>query len=214
MFIGFLHTAGVHAATFESLLRQADPLMSAVHLVDQSLLDEARASDDAAHLQIRVATALRALATLGAERIVCTCSTIGGIAETVGIEVGLSVIRVDRPMAQRAVALNGAVLVVATLESTMEPTLALINDEACRASAALEIHHIIVEGAWVSFEAGDIDSYHDRIETAVRLACEAGGVDLVVLAQASMAGAVGRLHDLGIPILASPACAIEYVLEH
>lgn len=209
MSLGFLHTAGVHVPTFELLLRRAGDSPVAIHLVDQSLLDDARQSGDTASLRARVTTALHALAALGVERIVCTCSTIGGIAEEVGTSAGLDVIRVDRPMAKLAVSFDCPILVVAALGSTVAHTRALLADEARRAGRSPEISHLVVADAWKHFEAGDSDAYVGAIETAIRRSSEAANAGVIVLAQASMAGVADRLVDLGMPVLASPALAVE-----
>ncbi len=66
-------------------------------------------------------------------------------------------------------------------------------------------------GAWEAFEAGDTDGYERLVEAAARAL--APTVDVVVLAQASMAGAADRLRDLGVPVLTSPGPDVRAALE-
>jgi len=80
--IAFLHTAQAHVATFERLLGEAAPGLSARHVVRDDLLADARAvgvCDPA--LVARVHAAMQEAASGGAKVVACTCSTIGGIAE-------------------------------------------------------------------------------------------------------------------------------------
>ncbi|WP_370249886.1 GNAT family N-acetyltransferase [Nocardioides sp.] len=202
--IGFLHTAETHVATFEALLaRQGGG--PGRHAVCPDLLDAARAGGtDSEALAAAVTAAVEQLRA-EVDVVVCTCSTIAALAEGASTSA-VPVLRVDRPMAARAVALagTGRIALVAALESTLAPTRALLEQEG----AAGEIVELLVAGAWDAFEAGDHDAYADRIATAVR-ACAA---DVVVLAQASMAGAVPLLTDHPVPVLASPATAVAAAL--
>ncbi|MEU8659101.1 aspartate/glutamate racemase family protein, partial [Actinoplanes philippinensis] len=123
--IGFLHTAEVHVATFRGLFAElAPPGLADLHLVDEALLADARRTGSAPGLAGR----LRELAAAGADLIVCTCSTIGAEAEAT--PTGVPVVRLDRPMAEAAVAMGDRIAVVATVESTVEPTMALIQATA------------------------------------------------------------------------------------
>lgn len=211
--IGFLHTAEVHVATFDELTRQEAPATDSLHVVDESLLDRARVhgiDSVAADVEAR----LDELRDRGAGVIVCTCSTIGGLAEQVAGDA--STFRVDRPMARAAVAAVAAVAagrrigVIVALESTFEPTEALLREEALAAGVDPVIELVLAEGAWTEFEAGNTEAYLQRIaETARALADR---VAVVVLAQASMAAVEPALADLSVPVLSSPSAAVSYAI--
>ena len=53
--------------------------------------------------------------------VVCTCSTIGGVAEATILPNGEHVLRVDRAMAERAVALGSRIIVAAALGKHHRP---------------------------------------------------------------------------------------------
>lgn len=209
--IGFLHTSPVHVPTFDALVAEVAPGTAVLSTVDESMLDLARrvGPGDAA-VTAGVERALVDLTVRGADVVVCTCSTVGGVAEEVGARRGLDVIRVDRPMAEVAVAGGRRIAVVAAVESTIEPTVALLTDVARRGERDVDVTVHVVEGAWSAFEAGDQDGYIALIVEA--LPAIASSVDVVVLAQASMAAAAGMV-DVGIPVLASPRTAVEYVAD-
>lgn len=208
---GFLHTADVHVAVFAGLLREIDPSHQAVHLVDQSLLADARrratVDDD---LRIRIGTGLEDLRGRGAVRIVCTCSTIGGDAEEVGRSLGLDVFRVDRPMAEAAVAHGGRIAVVAALESTMGPTRTLLRETADRRGRSVTIIDAPCLETWAHWETGDIAGYVAAV--ASHLESLGDSADVIVLAQASMAP-VEKLVHLAVPVLSSPRPAVAELVR-
>lgn len=208
--IGFLHTAAVHGATFDALVKAAAPEATTVVLVDESLLTDARARGAAdAGVRAGIRRALDELAARGADVIVCTCSTIAGEAETLGAADPVPVVRVDRPLAEAAVAAGPRIAVIAAVESTVGPTTALLEAVAAERGVAVTLTPVLRTDAWTRFEAGDDDGYLDLIAAAALDA--AADHDVVVLAQASMAGAATRV-DTEVPVLASPVLAVDRAL--
>lgn len=108
--VGFLHTSLVHEPTFTALLEDAAGAhaVDQVHRVDESLLADARSHGIDAVLQERIRAHLRRLADQ-VDVIVCTCSTIGGEAERLATADGIVFVRVDRPVAERAIAIGGRI---------------------------------------------------------------------------------------------------------
>ncbi len=203
--LAFLHTSDVHRRPFEELVRELDPSASVTSIVDPELLRRAQHSVEDPALAAGIDRAIEELR--GADHVICTCSTIGALAEARGAAAGVAVVRVDRAMADRAAASPGRVAAVVAVESTIEPTRRLLTDAGVGA-----VQIVMAEGAWAAFEAGDLAGYLDAIEATARQA--AASADVVVLAQASMAavaercgGRVGRAE-----VLASPRPAIERAL--
>ena len=102
----FLHTAPVHIATFDRLLAEIDPEIPVRHIVDESLLAEARAAGSITPALARRVADIVTAALDDAGVVVCTCSTIGGCAEAAPHAPQRTVLRIDRPMAEQAVALG------------------------------------------------------------------------------------------------------------
>ena len=204
----FLHTSPVHVATFSRLLSEIDPSISARHIVNEGLLSAARAAGTITPaLEQEIVVAVQEAAAPDSAVVLCTCSTIGGNAEAAGARAGHTVLRVDRPMAERAVALGRRVLVAAALASTIAPTRELILDAARQAGKQVTLIELLCEPAWSLFERGDQAGYAQTIAEALRTA--AGDADVIVLAQASMAAAAPLCADLGVPILSSPRMGLE-----
>jgi Asp/Glu/hydantoin racemase len=63
--------------------------------------------------------------------------------------------------------------------------------------------------AWALFEAGDVPGYLDAVAAHVDAVVRSGTVDVVVLAQASMAAVADRFTGGAVPVLAGPAAAVS-----
>lgn len=207
--LAFIHTSPVHIATFDQLLGENGVTIPVRHMVVEELLQEARRDGLTPALGKRVEAVL-VEATEQAALAVCTCSTIGALAEEAGIAVGCPVVRVDRAMAERAVQIGRRILVATAVASTRAPTEALLHEAAAQAHVAIELIHLDCADAWPYFERGDHGAYIAAIAEQLRHAAPQG--DVIVLAQASMAGAAKTCADLGMPILSSPKLGLEAAL--
>lgn len=207
----FLHTSPVHIATFDRLVGELAPEIPVQHLVDESLLQEAHTTGITAQLAQRVTD--RVVDGLGADGAVmlCTCSTIGGCAEAVSQGTERPVLRVDRAMAEKAVALGSHIVVVAALASTLTPTRQLLLEVAAALAKPVQIDEVLCADAWTKFEQGDQAGYLHAIAACLRDYAAKG--DVIVLAQASMADAAKLCADLSVPILSSPRLGLEAAIE-
>ena len=213
--LAFLHTALVHVPTFEGLVREIAPGLRVRHLVREDLLADARAVGltgvDDAGLAARVHQAMHEAAAGGATVVVCTCSTLGAIAERTPTGNAFKALRIDRAMADRAVRTGPRVLIVAALHSTLAPTTELVVSAARDAGVAVQPRQLLVEGAWARFQSGDSAGYVDTLARAIRQG--ASTADVVVLAQASMAPVANMLADLGIDVLSSPVPGVRHAAQ-
>ncbi|MDJ0946079.1 MAG: aspartate/glutamate racemase family protein [Kiloniellales bacterium] len=218
--LALLHTGEAHVGAFAELFEEILPEAMLNHLVREDLLLRAQlAGEVTPEIAAETAGSLQELAGQGARLVLCTCSTLGPAVEAAAAEIAVPVLRVDRPLAEAAVAAGGRLLVVAALETTLAPTQALLKDAASRAGREVDLEVLSLPEAWEAYESGDQEAYRRQIAEAVRDAVGravgngAGGFDTVVLAQASMAEAVEDLTDLGIPVLASPRLVVEKAAE-
>ena len=193
--LALLHTSPVHVPVFDALRDEDAPGLPLRHLVRPELLDRAREQGPEAVAE-EVSGALAGAAREGARAVLCTCSTIGAVAEAAGVALGLPVLRVDRPMAAAAVAAGARITVLAALESTLGPTADLITEEAERAGREVTVRTVLVPGAWELFEAGDTEGCLAAVAAAVD---EVRDADAIVLAQVSMAAAAERPRAAGRP---------------
>ncbi|MEU9149614.1 aspartate/glutamate racemase family protein [Streptomyces sp. NPDC048417] len=197
--LALLHTSPLHIPVFDALRDEDHPGLELRHVVAPELLARARREGPEA-VAPEVTAALERAAADGVRALLCTCSTIGEVAERAADSVGVPIVRGDRPMATAAVTAGPRIAVLATVESTLAPTLALLEDEARRADRPIRARVQVVADAWTRFEAGDLEECARLVAAAADTVTDA---DVIVLAQASMAPAQ-RLTTTTVPILSSP----------
>jgi hypothetical protein len=95
------------------------------------------------------------------------------------------------------------------LRTTLDPTTALLREKAAKAGRKVELVECLCEEAFPAVLAGDTAT-HDRMLLRA-LKEDLTGVDLIVLAQASMARVVETLASgaLKAPVLSSPELAVR-----
>jgi aspartate/glutamate racemase len=210
--LGLVHTVAALAPTFTDLVGELLPGVHTTVIVDELLLKRTirdGAIDDVTRDRLR--GHVRALADFGVDAVLVTCSSVGGVVDEIASDAALPVVRVDRAMAERAVALGPTVGVLATLTTTLEPTTRLVEDAAHAAGRDVAVISRICTGAFAALQDGD-GARHDAIVAAEldRLAAE---VDVVVLAQASMARIAATRPEGGSRVLSSPRLAMERIAE-
>ena len=210
--LGLLHTSATLVPIFEQLCKAKLPGVAVFNLVDDSLI-----KDVIAHNRLRPQTARRvaqlvALAEdAGADYILVTCSSIGAAVETAATLASVPVLRVDQPMAERAVATARRIGVIATLPTTLEPTADLIRRRAAAAGRQIDLTTRLCAGAFDALMSGDAATHDAMVAFALKeLTAQ---VDVIALAQASMARVVDTLADSDrrTPILASPPLAVDFL---
>lgn len=214
MQIALIHTSPTMIPVFKALTDELIKGHSVFNMVDESLLcDIIRDGRCPPGTARRLVGYVLAAESAGASAIMVTCSSMGRAVETARPLCAARVLRVDEPMAERGVAGGRRVGVVATLPSTLEPTAELIQRKAAEAGRAIELTSQVVEGAFAAVIGGD-GATHDRL-VAAALREMGRQVDVIVLAQASMARVVESLsaEDKPVPILSSPRLAVERLAE-
>ena len=206
--IAFLHTTRGHAATFGSLVTEMAPEIPVRHIVAEPLLASARHAgvvtpDIAAQCRVQ----LQSLAETGARVVVCTCTSLASCIDENDTPAGTHLQRIDRAVAEAACATNKPLTVAACLETTLAPTLDLLNRIAAANHQKLDVQTLVLREAWALFESGDHPGYLRAVADGIRANVAPGRV--VILTQASMAGSVRYLDDLPLTVLSSPRPGVE-----
>ena len=210
--LGLIHTSATLVPVFAELCKRYIPHINIFNIVDDSLIKNTIAAGELTPATSRrVVTYADAAQDAGADYIMYTCSSIGPAVETAAALTGVPVLRVDQPMADKAVAMGTIIGVVATLPTTLNPTSDLVLRRAQAAGKKIDLKTVLCEGAFDALMSGDSATHDKKVADAFRqLSAE---VDVIVLAQASMARVVDSLSDeeKKVPILASPPIALEYL---
>jgi Asp/Glu/hydantoin racemase len=210
--LGLIHTSATLVPVFAQLCGEKLPGVNVFNISDDSLVKGIIASGSlTAQIARRVAGYLESAELAGADYIMVTCSSIGPAVEAAAPLIAVPVLRVDQPMADQAVRTGKKIGVIATLRTTLEPTADLIVRRAAKAGKKIAVTSRLAEGAFDALMAGD-GAKHDAM-VAAALKSFSKQVDVIVLAQASMARVVDGLAaaDRRVPILSSPALAVDYL---
>ncbi len=210
--LGLLHTSATLVPIFEQLCKAKLPGVSVFNLVDDSLIKDVIACGQLRpQTARRVAQHIASAEDAGADYIMVTCSSIGAAVEAAAGFASVPVLRVDQPMADHAIAIARRVGVIATLPTTLQPTADLLRRRAVAAGKPIDLTTRLCEGAFDALMNGDAITHDAMVGAALREL--SSQVDMIALAQASMARVVAGLPeaDLRIPILASPPLAIDYL---
>ena len=202
-----VHTVAALADLFDGLRDEIDPGVPVRHVVEAALLTDAiEAGGLTDEIRARTHAALLE-ASAGARLVLCTCSTVGPGADDAAAEARVPILRVDRPMAEAAVAAGRRITVAATLATTIGPTADLVADAARRAGRQVDISSVVFADARARLVAGDAEAHHRIIADGLHDA--AAGADAIVLAQASMTPALAHCADIRVPLLTSPRSGLE-----
>ncbi len=210
--LGLVHTSATLVPVFAQLCQAKLSGVNVFNIADDSLVKGIIASGRLTpQIARRVASYLESAELAGADYILVTCSSIGPAVEAAAQLIGVPVLRVDQPMADQAVATGHRIGVIATLRTTLEPTADLIARRAALAGRPVQIVSHLCEGAFEALMSGDAARHDALVATALKEL--AGQVEVVVLAQASMARVLASLSpaELRAPVLASPGIAVDYL---
>ncbi|MBB4302478.1 hypothetical protein GGD81_001508 [Rhodobium orientis] len=205
MLLKCLHSAASNVAIFDAAARHLGlPDGTLEHFVRPELLFAAEAAGGLTpQIADDTAAILSGLAA-NADAVLLTCSTLGPVADAVAPTSAVPVIRIDRALAEEAAAKGGTVVALCAVETTLEATRRVFEEEATKTGATADIR--LVPGAWERFRAGDTGGYLAAVATAAD-AAYADGASIVALAQASMAGAARSVRNGPTP-LTSPAAGL------
>jgi Asp/Glu/hydantoin racemase len=211
--LAFSHTGQVLVPVFSQLAKENLSGIDVFHMLDESLIRNTIAAGKLTKTTIhRLALMIESARLGGADAVMVTCSSIGEAAEIARRQFDFPILRIDQAMAEKAVEMGGRIGVAATLRTTLEPTMALIRDTAAQAGREVEIVPMLSDGAFECLIAGDAEK-HDRMltESLTHLSKQ---VDVIVLAQASMARVAAQFNGYGgPPILASPELGIRRIRD-
>ena len=210
--LGLIHTSATLVPVFAELCGKYLPGIKIFNIVDDSLIKNTIAAGKLLpDTSRRVVNYAASAQDAGADFILFTCSSIGPAVEAAASLMKVPVLRVDQPMADKAVRTGKKIGVIATLSTTLEPTSDLVRRRAVAAGKEIVLVSRLCEGAFDALMSGDAATHDKKVGDALKLL--SNEVDVIVLAQASMARVVDTLDeaDKKVPILASPPIAMEYL---
>ena len=137
--LAFIHTAQWHAGRFGGLADAKLQGWSSYAVVDESLLRDTIERGEVAETTVQRLTGhVISAADAGAAAVVVTCSTLGSAVDAMRPAMPVPLFRIDRGMAAAAITRVRRIGILATLQTTLAPTAALVAGEAAAVERRLE----------------------------------------------------------------------------
>lgn len=210
--VGLIHAVIPAMAPLRSAFAEL-PDLRVLNLLDEALLKDAERLGGVTPGLVRRMTGLVALhESSGAEAVLFSCNAYSPYVDQVRAQSNVPVLPIDEAMIDRALTTGRRIGVIATVAAGLEQQRKSIERAAAAAGQEIEIVPVLRTDAFGALNGGD-EATHDRI-LLEELRALAPRVDVVVLAQASMAGLQPKVPpDTPVPVLASPRLAVEKVKE-
>lgn len=211
--IGIIHTTPTTIDILKEQINIYLPDSKVFNIVDDSILPSLiNKSMSIEKIKQKWFSYAKYLSELDCDIIISACSSVGEIAEDANKFIGKPVIRIDDEMANQAVLKGSKIAILATLNTTLEPTKNLIFKKAKQISKEIKIESYIVENAFEELTKGNKEK-HNQLVTEMILKLK-DLYDVIVLAQASMFNIVKDNPKLNVEnILTSPSSGIRKIKE-
>ena len=211
--VAAIFTAQSIVESTKQLFTELVPGCRVISIIEDALIqDVIRAGQVTPEIARRLVRYYLAAQDTGADLIFNTCSSIGDVAIMARSLVAIPLVKIDDAMAAEAVRTGARVGVLATLQTTLAPTVRLVKAQAAAAGRSVSVVEGLAQGAFEALMAKQPEK-HDELVTAAaeQVAKQA---DVIVLAQGSMARMEEALaKKTGKPVLSSPRRGVLEVKE-
>lgn len=211
--LAIIHTTPLTVETLKSLAAELLPDCQVINFVDDSILPEL--AENGGQLDA-VKERLNAYAQFamqqGADVILNACSSVGGLVKEMQLNISTPIVRIDQAMAERAVCSGNKIGVAATLNTTLGPTMKLLQETAEKLGVQVELTPVLCDSAYRKLLENDKGGHDEELMAALSELIEK--TDVIVLAQASMARVADRLPEEDRSrVLSSPRLGMEKVKQ-
>jgi glutamate racemase len=211
--VGVVHTFLYSVEDIKAQFKAQLPEVEMINIVDDSLLQEALANKGITPWIIsRMCDYYSNLQELGCVCALNQCSSVGEAADVAAKLLKIPIVKIDAPMAKKAVELGSKIAVIATAISTVEPSSRLVEQMAREAGKNVTVNRCFVEGAYeFLLKTGDKDQHNKMVIAKVWEAAKTN--DVIVLAQGSMYHLMRFLESVKVPVLTSLETGIAQIRD-
>jgi len=207
-----IHTSDVAVKDMNSLFKELAPEVIVRNIIDDSLLPEVLDNGGVTKNIIKRICAYALQAEIaGADLIFNQCSSVGEAANIAAELVNIPLVKIDEKMAEVACQTGEKIGVIATLETTLGPTVRLIKKKAEKTDKDVRITEKLCEGAFDLLRSGDKKAHNEIVINAIKELTKK--VDVIVCAQGSMVALLAELGETPVPVLTSPRLGVECAVE-
>lgn len=211
--IAIVQTSAVSSAELKALCAEIMPDVLVQEIIDSSLIREVNANGGpTTGVRRRLYTYYQQAQSLGVDAILNQCSSVGEVADMIKPFVDIPVVKIDEAMARKAVRMGKKIAVIATVATTVGPSVRNVENMAREIGKEIEIDvHLVKDAMMILIEKGDVETHNRMVIDEVLKAAETN--DVIVLAQGSMTVLLPLLKDVKVPVLSSPRLGVEYMKE-
>lgn len=206
-----IHTGFALVEVLTNLFKEIIPDVEIIHILDDSLLREVLKNGKVTKPVInRMLNYYKAAEYYNVDCILNVCSSVGEVADIARQIISTPIVKIDEMMAEEAVSRSSNIGVAATLKTTLNPTVRMIEAKAALAGKKINITRTVCPGAFEELMNGNAAKHDEMVLKCIdELSSK---VDTIVFAQGSMARLVSSLDkNLVDKILTSPKSGVMEV---
>ena len=209
--VGVVHTFLYSVEDLKTMFAKYLPDVEMINIIDDSLLQEALRNKGITPLLIsRMCDYYTNMQELGCQCVLNQCSSVGEAADIAAKLIDIPMVKIDGPMAKKAVELGSRIAVVATAISTVQPSSRLVEHYASLSGKVVTVDRCYVDGAYdFLLKTGDKQKHNEMVCDTVREAAK--NHDVIVLAQGSMYHLIPLLEDVKVPVLTSLETGVKQI---
>jgi len=209
--VALIHTGFALVEVLKNLFGEIMPSVEVINILDDSLLREILKEKKITKPVIeRMISYFKSAECCKADCILNVCSSVGEVADIARMIINTPIVKIDEVMAEEAVKKATSIGVAATLQSTLDPTCRLLEKKANDIGKKITITRTLCPGAFEELISGNAKKHDDIVLGEVKKL--SGRVEIIVLAQGSMARLAGSLDSKLLPrVLSSPRSGVMEV---
>ena len=144
-----IYTGHGLADPLKALFNEELPEIRLFNIADDSLIQHViRDGKVTQSVAVRLTQYYKIAVDIGADYILNTCSSVGEVADTARKLFDTPILKIDEPMAIEAVKSYEKIAVLATLPTTLKPTVNLIKRQADQVGKRVSVIEGLAEGAY------------------------------------------------------------------
>jgi len=180
-----IHNSMVLMNQLKEICQEVIPHIEVINLMDESLLrDIMNLSNVNQKMVKRICFYAMSAEELGADAVLMTCSSLSETVDVAKNLVNIPVLKIDEPMAIKAVKYTTKIGVMGTLRSVVGPSKRLIERKAKDLGKKVNIESLVCEKAFKALIKGDREKHNQLLLQEVDKIVKK--VEIIVLAQGSM----------------------------
>ena len=211
--VGLVHAVIPAIEPLKAAFAELVPDVRLVNILDEGLITEAeRLGKITPGLVRRLTTVVGLAEQAGAELVLLSCTAYSPVADQVQCQSEIPVLKIDELMVREALTRGRRIGVIATVAAGLAMQQQLIERIAAETGHDVHLDPVLRPDAFQALSSGRRDQHDVIVLGEVKKLAKRN--DMVMLAQASMGHLASQVpSDLGVPVLSSPALAVQKVKE-